>query len=573
MRISQCKVPAERSFTTNTFGGYRHVESPLVGEWYHMKNLSSRHYPALATRAPRELVTSGEEITALFRGEGLSYIDGTALVLNGARIEVGLNEEKPKKLARMGAYLIILPDKRYVNLADLSDFGEIEACFESEGEVALSPSFYDGTDYDRVVISPTSPAAPTEEEGVVAWIDTSGSTPVLCEYSAALGTFVSMDSPYLKIRASGIGAAFLAGDSVRIRNFLSLDGYYRVSACSENELVIAGAVIAESGAQGITVERRMPKMDFITEAGNRLWGCRYGVSDEGEIVNEIYASAAGDFRNWHTYENTAADSFVTGVGSDGPFTGAATYLGQPLFFKEHFLHRVSGAYPAAYRVNSTPCDGVKKGSERSLVQLGDTLYYHADGGVFAYDGSLPTCVSASLGEMRFAQAVAGAIGDRYYLSVREEGGARHLFVFDRAKGLWHREDDVEALDFCPSGGKLYLLAAGGKIFALDADEGEERVAFLAESGPIGVGDPHERHLLRLHLRMALAKGARVRVLLEYDSDGVFHTVTSLRGKSLGSSRVVIRPRRCDHFRLRFEGEGDWRLLSLTRFETKGGELS
>ena len=41
------------------------------------------------------------------------------------------------------------------------------------------------------------------------------------------------------------------------------------------------------------------------------------------------------------------------VGSDGPFTGAATCMGYALFFKENTLHKLYGSKP---RISSSaPC--------------------------------------------------------------------------------------------------------------------------------------------------------------------------------------------------------------------------
>ena len=68
----------------------------------------------------------------------------------------------------------------------------------------------------------------------------------------------------------------------------------------------------------------------MIECGNRLWGCKYGLVD-GETVNEIYASKLGDFKNWNCFAGLSTDSYAAARGSDGPFTGAADYLGQPRF--------------------------------------------------------------------------------------------------------------------------------------------------------------------------------------------------------------------------------------------------
>ena len=84
----------------------------------------------------------------------------------------------------------------------------------------------------------------------------------------------------------------------------------------------------------LRIRRTLPEMDFVCQCENRLWGCRYGRSGD-ETVNEIYASALGDFKNFRQYLGLATDSWTAAVGSDGPWTGAVNYLGHPIFVKEN----------------------------------------------------------------------------------------------------------------------------------------------------------------------------------------------------------------------------------------------
>jgi hypothetical protein len=46
------------------------------------------------------------------------------------------------------------------------------------------------------------------------------------------------------------------------------------------------------------------------------------------------------------------------------------------------------------------------------------------------------------------------------------------------------------------------------------------------------------------------------------------TVTSLRSFS-----VPVRPRRCDHFRIRIEGEGEGKIYSVTKTIEQGSDIS
>ena len=45
----------------------------------------------------------------------------------------------------------------------------------------------------------------------------------------------------------------------------------------------------------------------------------------------------------------------------------------------------------------------------------------------------------------YFDAVGGAIGNKYYVSMRDVAEQWHLFVFDTAKRMWHKEDNLHAL--------------------------------------------------------------------------------------------------------------------------------
>ena len=253
-------------------------------------------------------------------------------------------------------------------------------------------------------------------------------------------------------------------------------------------------------------------MDHVIECGNRLWGCRYGPALNGKVVNEIYCSKLGDFKNWNCFMKISTDSWVGGVGTDGPFTGAVAHLGYPLFFKENHLHKVYISSGGAHQIADTACRGVQKGCSRSLAIVGETLYYKARSGICAYDGSLPAEISQAFGNEQYKNAVAGAHGNKYYVSMQDAAGMYHLFVYDASKGLWHREDDLQADCFCCCRDDLYGIESGtGRILTmLGSGEPEtEPVQWMAESGMIGLAYPDMKYISRLILRsMTLPAGGR-----------------------------------------------------------------
>ena len=133
-------------------------------------------------------------------------------------------------------------------------------------------------------------------------------------------------------------------------------------------------------------------------------------------MNEIYACALGDFRNWNSFAGLSTDSYAAARGSDGPFTGAAACMGGVVFFKENCMERIYPAAGGGHQIVTVPCSGVRKGAERTVAVADGVVYYLGNDGVYAFDGSMPVCVSRALGDKRYTGGVAGGESGRYWLS-------------------------------------------------------------------------------------------------------------------------------------------------------------
>ena len=576
---------------TDVFAGYNHNLRINEGEFYDEENLCSDDYPLLSTRRHRGVYAAPAAAQGLIAKDALCYVDGTEFVINEKRIEMGLSTEAemcPKSLVSMGAYVIILPDRKYINTADLSDFGSIEASYTSVSDVSFNLCTVDGAGLDVIA----GAAAPENPKNGEYWLDTSATPHTLKVYSETSAMWMSVVTTYVKISATGIGAQFEQYDGVTISGIVKtsvkdLNGSAIIWAKDENYIVVVGILdteinqTAEEGA--VTIARKMPEMDFVIESSNRLWGCKYGMVD-GKTVNEIYASKLGDFRNWNCFMGISTDSYAASCGTDGQWTGAITHLGYPLFFKENCLHKVYGTAPSSYQIQTTACRGVQKGSGKSLAIVNEVLYYKSRGGVCAYDGSLPTEISDAFGGVLYSDAVGGGHRNKYYLSMKDSGGIWHLFVYDARLGVWHREDNTHANAWCSCRDEMYYIdAANGKIrTVLGSGQTEtEKIQWRAETGlfvsalssakyPASAAD--KKYVGRLMLRMALDPGATMQAYVEYDSSGVWEQLWSMTGKTLQTFTFPVRPRRCDHFRLRLVGQGGAKLYSLTKTLEKGSDL-
>lgn len=359
----------------------------------------------------------------------------------------------------------------------------------------------------------------------------------------------------------------------------------------KDEKTVKGGLYLAYGMTELKLECKPPIMDFMFECGNRMWGCRYGLNHHGEFVNEIYASALGDFKNWSKFAGVSTDSFIASIGTDGPFSGACNYLGYPIFFKENCIHKVYGAYPAQYQVQTTMCPGmgVEKGSDRSLSVCASQLYYKAKNCIAAYDGNYPVSVSSVFGPdmNKYGVSVAGSYREKYFITMKnneagsvfaEEGVDKETFVYYPRLGKWIKDRPVGVPQ-----AKWYLTTEDNLEYAFYKDGNymgryigqmtSGYPAWSATSGIWQITSPDKKYVSKLTLRMTLPATSTFKAEIEYDSSGDWKTVVEeLNGNGLASFNLPILPRRCDHLRLRISGSGDCKIYSITKTIEEGSDV-
>ena len=334
-----------------------------------------------------------------------------------------------------------------------------------------------------------------------------------------------------------------------------------------------------------TLKRKFPDVAFACESQNRIWCC----SKDG---HEIYASALGNPYNYYDYSGLATDSYAVNVGTYGQFTGCCNYLGRPLFFKENALHAISGSYPTnlgaldgmSYAVTTTTeFKGVERGSERSLAIIDNVLYYKSSAGIVAYDGSNTVVISDALGNEKYKNAVAGAYGTKYYVSMEDSNGEYHMFVYDTKMGTWCKEDNVKADFFINvyndllyiSNEKIHSVTTEKVINVLDPEKDayavEDDVPWMCETGNMGYSYPNNKYVSRIQVRMQMDAGAKAAIYVQYDSDGVWIKKGDMQSKGIRTFLIPIVPRRCDHMKIKFEGTGDVKIYSIAKMLEEGGD--
>lgn len=556
------------------FGGYNHNLYVPENQFYNTKNLTSTHYPILSQRQKRGKIQQLTKPNGLFAKEKLAWVDGTELYYDG--VLKGAVTDSKKQFVSMGAYLIIFPDKKYYNTSN-DTFGNLGNKVETSGTVTFSVVDSNSDSYTYTTAA-TAPANPTDGQ---YWLDTSRKPNALKVFSSVSGLWSPIPTTYVKISATGIGAGFSIFDGVTISgctdsNFNKSFVLYGVST---DYIVVQGIIDTVTSQVGqVTVERVIPDVDYITEMDNRLWGC-------SSSKHEIYACKQGSPFNWNCFMRISTDSYAATIGTDGDFTGACNHLGYVIFFKENVIHKVHGSKPENYQISDINVRGIQKGSEESARVVNETLYYKSQNDICVYEGGLPASISANFGDTHYTNAVAGALGGKYYVSMQDSSNVWHMFVFDEATRIWHREDNTHVLSFARLENELYYINAddnyiysvnGSLTYTDTAIEGailEGNVSWEAESGGLTLSIIDNKYLSRVQLRADVGQGSTFSVSVKYNNSSEWDRVFSIEPEIKKAITIPITPRRCEYFKIKISGTGDFKLYAIAKTYEKGSDVN
>lgn len=622
------------------FGGLNESYACAEAEFTEMKNFSSRGYPALQTRTPRRTMRAMGRCNGIYHLNGLLLCEGTTLrytedseddvatVAAGGEIVLeNAVTDSEKIMIGMGTKILIWPDAKSFDTAT-GKLEALSAAWSQTGTVTIAPCDAGGKTYTVSSVGTTEPSGPAD--GTLFLKQNSSSSKwayvnVLEQYDAKSGKWAEILLNSVKMTLPGLAAAgFKKGDTITVEQVPGLveeylaegvNGEVTIEQMDGDSIVLIGSPRTESaryygsftvtaggttwksmngsesataGGTTITARRRVPRLEYVTENANRVWGCN---SEE----NVIYSCKLGDPTNWYSYRGIASDSYAVNVGSDGPFTGAATCMGYVLFFKENCLHKLYGSRPADYQLVSVQCRGVAKQASKSMCVLAEVLYYLSPDGVMAWDGSLPVKISGGLDNtwlMNVRGAVGGVLDTRYYLHLRVPGrNETRLLVYDTERRLWHEEDtaaeeNASGWAMCSTGRQLYQWD-GVNLWATEPEREadrdtdtakanlEQKVSFEAVSGDIGLNIPADKYINRVFLRVDALTYSVVELQASYEG-GAWET--------LGQAAVLNKytrvnlpfvPERHDTMRLRIKGTGQIavRSIAFSMAESRGNRVA
>lgn len=601
-------VSKSRDMTAN-FGGLNKTHTCSAGEWVNEDGLTSKYYPTLCPKRsdkPEKLTnlpesTTGKLLALKYFSNGERIAVYEKGILWGEYDEFYEHDMNPygrrTSIVEFGDYAVIYPQNLYVDRGISSSEG---LCVDVIDKINFSSSYklqltkLDGTAYQNIKASDTEPENPASGD---YWLDT-GESQWLYYWDGVRETWQSVSTMYIKISSPGIGSGFNQYDAINIKwgyteddgslptdaafkKVPDLFGSHVLEVVSKDYIIITGFMnAAEVIIDGDTVNepltffaRETPQMDYVFGHKNRLWGCRYGTDIvSGRRINEIYASKLGDFRNWNAFEGISTDSWVATIGTGGAFTDALVYNDRPTFFKDDRIITITGDFASEFRTSETVCESIGLSGTNSAQVVNGVLYYVSKYGICAYTGGFPTRVSDNLGYGIELTVNASAVRkDTYCLwaEFKDEDGnhGEHLIELDTSKGIWHitktQKESVTRLAAQDTLGKVHR--ASGNIGVFITDEGEYKRKWSAESGLLTMSYPGGKYVSNFQIRAELAEDAKVDFAVMYEGDDEWRHLETLCGatdRSIHTFTVRNIPRRCDHYRMRFEGVGKCKIYSI-----------
>lgn len=380
------------------------------------------------------------------------------------------------------------------------------------------------------------------------------------------------------------------GNTTKVYSYIHTDSGYGKTVTTNTEFT-------EITKNQLSIERKLPDMDYVAELDNRLWGC----SNDN---HEIYASKPGDPFNFNYFLGGSSDSYVLTIGSDGDFTGCAAHLGYMLFFKENMVHKIYGTKPSNFQLTSLSVRGVEKGSSKSLCIVNETLFYKAENGIMMYQGSLPECISDELGSEKYTEAVAGACNNKLYISMKNSKGEWILFTYDTVFGIWHKEDNTRFIYTLSLPNNLYYIDGNYELKSVLVDGETFTVKRLVSAGTVE-GDPAEyeettyvnndegpfdwymetgdlysgsidnKFISRLRILFSIKKDTVMNFYIKYDENPFKWLCTKdfkYTGMSKDTHSIPLITRRSKRIRLKISGNGDCLIQAIAMDVSGGSEL-
>ena len=241
------------------FGGIDRSNGTPLGYWQELYGMDFTAFPALKTVKPFSYKALADGITGYIVKNGeIVYTKADGIYISGVKTAVNLSEGE-KQLVSLGAYILIMPDEVLINTADTP------ASVQYTAKPSLSGTLLE---YNQ------NQTRPTVSIYKLLYLDVPEESEALSNYS--VGDMVRIDyeyggkKQYLSALISSVGK-----ESYSMSGCVSIN--FDTSAYSDTHYFYTEKRKMDKfrvpSIKNAVISCPIPKMDFITEHNNRLWGC------------------------------------------------------------------------------------------------------------------------------------------------------------------------------------------------------------------------------------------------------------------------------------------------------------
>lgn len=477
-----------------------------------MENISPRAYPCVEPRRPYFVWEMEKAIDSIGAIDGVVYYNRSTIFYYGGHLSGGVTTGK-KTYLNFNSNVLVFPDKQIFDtkkekMSDLVSEKTFVAKFMS-------------TDLGVNVIGCAS-----------------GNVILTNYFYAGQGILISG-----------------SGNSI-------VDGYHYITGVDkENDFLYFNNY--EFGSAPIdmctcTVSNEIPDMDSVCICQNRVWGVK---------GNKVYASKEGDPKAFCAFNRREDASYVGEVLDADNFTHIMEYNGSPLIFSESSIYRVYGDNADNYDIDVVSRGGGMLLSDAgSVAETHGEIYYVSHGRVVKFTGvkSVPvdSCPYSSI-----KSACGAAMDGVYYLSFTDQYVENFFLSYDTVSDTWYRQNELWIKNMATVNGALYgfsnifvYLIDSGVEDPMDGDyEGKvESYIELDDAFYMGHSLCPENVLLRADMDV----NCTMKVKIAYDGALLWKTVGEISGEKHGVIKLVLPQKRCDSFKLRIEGDGNYCLKNV-----------
>lgn len=559
-----------------SFGGINRTGNAREGELWDSENLSADEAPYLYQSGEKEKVAQFVSPTCVFAHNGIYVLDGTELKFKSESDSEFVTkmtlEEGKKQVAKVGDYICIFPDKKYYDVKNqkAGDIGADIYVSSWQRYSKYNPS-YERKSYWTATHKTLTIYNKTDDRG--DGTQYMSAAEIADKYK--VGDTFSIYNSLGNIAKNSIEVATAEDSSMSDTSYFYLNKVENaiirditpddssVSLTFDDGTLFSSSKSKEYyGVSGFYVKREVPEFEYICGAGGRLWGVAGGT---------IYASKYMQPYSFGIYEGIASDSYYIDVTSAGEWTGCAEYLNHICFFKENCIHKIYGNRPATFSLITSEVPGVQKGSEASIVTIGEVMYYKGTDNIYGYTGGTPQSITYGLGNEKYTDAVAGKCGNKYYVSMKDSDGEYSLFCYDTQRRILLREDETQIVSAADEGGNLYIAESGGEFLKISGGGARNKIKWYAELCEFSETVNEKKGYSRLQLRYDMNEGAYFNIEISADR-GRYKLVKTINKSGQHSVCVQLPPNRCDSFRVRLSGTGECKIKDMVREFTTESEV-